>query len=150
MTESVFICRKCGQCCLGRGGIVLGARDIARLAAHIGVTAAEFLAEYAELSSGKQKIRCASDGYCVFYENGRGCRVHAAKPDVCRAWPFFRGNLVDPLSLEFAKDYCAGIRKDASFEEFARTGREWLRESGIGDPDSPCNALRYPEDGEIS
>jgi len=135
----------CGQCCRGRGGIVLAPRDLARLAAFLGQSEDDVASQYAEISAGKLKLKPGADGFCVFFRAGAGCGVHAAKPDVCRAWPFFRGNLADPHSLEMARDYCPGINKDASFAQFSSQGLNWLAAENLvaadDAPDAP-NALK--------
>ena len=62
----------------------------------------------------------------------------SAKPDICRAWPFFRGNLLDAESLALAKDYCPGIHPEIEWGEFARQGLNYLDAknlSGRGAPD---------------
>lgn len=66
--------------------------------------------------------------FCLFFEAGKGCAVHPARPDVCRAWPFFRGNLVDGVSFDMAKEDCPGIRREASHEDFAREGFRYLND----------------------
>lgn len=125
----VFECRMCGHCCEGRGGIVLSARDLGRLAAFLNLSEAETVSRYAEKSNGKLKIKNADNGWCVFFNHG--CGVHEAKPDICRAWPFFKGNLEDRFSLEMAKEFCPGISPDVSFEEFAASGLQWLEQNGL-------------------
>lgn len=131
MTQPVFQCRMCGICCAGQGGIVLGPRDMQRICAHLGVTEPVFMERYGYTSNGKAMIRTGVDGYCVFFVAGRGCIVHDGKPDVCRAWPYFRGNLTDAHSFAMAKDYCAGLRRDATHEEFVREGEAYLREHNL-------------------
>lgn len=129
--SGIFECKMCGHCCEGRGGIVLSPKDLARLAAFLGESRELAASKYAEISNGKLKIRAGADGRCIFFIEGRGCAVHEAKPDICRAWPFFRGNLQDPLSLEMAKDFCPGISPGVSFASFAREGLAWLGENGL-------------------
>ncbi len=144
--DQVFECKKCGHCCEGRGGIVLSQRDLDRLAAFLGVDPAIARERYAELSNGKLKVRTGPDGFCIFFKTGSGCAVHAGKPDICRAWPFFRGNLVDDVSLDMARDFCPGISRATTFENFQRAGREYLRAHGLdacGGGDIPT-ALRLP------
>ena len=129
--REVFVCQRCGHCCEGKGGIVLSDKDLSRLAAFFESTIESVIAEFAELSNGKLKIRSGADGYCVFFRAGIGCGAHPARPDICRAWPFFRGNLVDPTSLAFAKDYCPGILREASFEEFGRAGLAYIEKNDL-------------------
>ena len=129
--KPVFDCQRCGQCCTGEGGIVVGPRDQVRLAAHLHMTVDAFLNKYTRTRSGKHLVRTGEDGRCVFFRDGEGCIVHIAKPDVCRAWPFFRGNMVDAISFAMAKDFCPGIAKEATHEEFVVEGRQYLREHGL-------------------
>ncbi|HJA08531.1 MAG TPA: CoA-binding protein [Candidatus Mailhella merdigallinarum] len=127
----LFSCRRCGHCCHGRGGIVLGPRDLPRLAAHLGLTPEECLTRHTEILGGKPMLLCGDDGYCRFYRADRGCAVHEARPDVCRAWPYFRGNLVDPVSFDMAKADCPGIARDAAHADFAWEGFAYLKTRGI-------------------
>lgn len=129
--EDIFTCVQCGKCCEGRGGIVLSDKDLDRLAAFFNCAAAEIIEKYTESSGGKLRLRAGEDGNCVFFDSISSCRVHAGKPDICRAWPFFRGNLLDPLSLEMARDFCPGINKGVSFQEFSRRGLAALEEEGL-------------------
>lgn len=141
----VFTCTMCGRCCEGRGGIVLSVKDLTRLSGHLEISPAEFSDYYGEPRGGKLVIRAGDDGFCVFFKPGKGCLVHAARPDICRAWPFFRGNLVDEISLEMAASDCPGIKLERGFEEFRRQGLEYLRENGlIADEadDVAANALK--------
>ncbi len=140
---SAFDCRMCGQCCLGRGGIVVGPRDLLRLCAYLEMDAESFAAAYAYMQNGKMKIHNGADGRCTFFADGQGCSVHEAKPDICRAWPFFRGNLLDAESLAMAKEFCPGIHPDVSHADFAREGLLYLEKHGLhaSDPSREANAL---------
>lgn len=140
-----FECQRCGHCCQGRGGIILTPRDIARLAAHLGIAPDDFISEYAETVSGRIRLKTGADEYCIFYNDG--CGVHPGRPDICRAWPFFRGNILDRASWEMIQDYCPGVNASAGHEEFARQGRAYLESldaRGLGQ-DAPA-ALKIPED----
>lgn len=127
-----FDCKMCGHCCHGEGGIVVSPTDLSRLCEHLSMSSEEFIAAYGEYRNGKLKIRTAESLDCIFFQAGKGCAVHEAKPDICRAWPYFRGNLVDKESLEMAKEFCPGIRPNVSHEEFVAAGRSYLRERGLG------------------
>lgn len=131
VSPDVFVCKKCGQCCEGRGGIVLSDKDIARLASFLGISGNRLVKEYAEISGGKLKIKTGLDGFCVFFEAGKGCAAHDGKPDVCRAWPFFRGNLEDRASFEMAREYCPGIGRSVEFEKFVARGLDYLCAAGL-------------------
>ena len=107
---------------------MLGPRDLPRLAAHLGLTPEECLTRHTEILGGKPMLLCGDDGYCRFYRADRGCAVHEARPDVCRAWPYFRANLVDPVSFDMAKADCPGIARDAAHADFAWEGFAYLKE----------------------
>jgi Fe-S-cluster containining protein len=123
-----FACERCGKCCEGRGGIVVGPRDLTRLTVHFGLPAEEVLSRYTEMMGGKPTIKVGDDGFCMFFKEGRGCTIHPARPSVCRAWPFFRGNLIDPVSFEMAREDCPGIRREASHAQFAHEGFRYLED----------------------
>lgn len=139
----VFDCQKCGQCCQGKGGIVVSPRDLARLCEFLGAEPAKVIAAWLEEVRGKLKIKSGADGYCVFFRHGAGCAVHPAKPSICQAWPFFRGNLEDPASLSMARDFCPGIARNVAFADFVATGLDWLRQMDLlaSDPEREANAL---------
>jgi hypothetical protein len=129
MAERVFTCQRCGHCCLGEGGIVLARHDQERLAEHLGLDRENFLQRCAERRAGKLYLKTGEHGYCLFYSEG--CSVHPARPDVCRAWPFFRGNLLDELSFAMAREDCPGISQDAAHADFVREGLAVLRDEGL-------------------
>jgi Fe-S-cluster containining protein len=138
-----FDCRRCGECCRGKGGIVVGPRDLPRLCGHLHIEAESFVALYGYRQDRKIKVRTGPDDYCVFFLPGTGCSVHAAKPDVCRAWPFFRGNMVDKGSLAMAKEFCPGINPVIGHDAFVRAGLQYLKEYRLSasDPALEANAL---------
>lgn len=139
----VFECTMCGQCCEGEGGIILGPHDLERISSGLKLCSEDFLKCYGVYRNGKWQIRTGDDGRCIFFREGAGCTVHPIRPDVCRAWPFFRGNMIDSESLYLAKDYCPGIRQDATFEEFIAEGKAYLEENGLvaSDPKTEGHAL---------
>lgn len=103
--------------------------DARRLAAHVGLSVKELKDGYAEEVGGRLRLRAGADGYCVFRNASvtGGCSVHPAKPSVCRAWPFFRGNLLDEGSWDMSRDYCPGIVKEAGHAVFRREGLAYLQ-----------------------
>lgn len=143
----VFTCRMCGQCCRGKGGIVVSPTDLVRITRALGLTPGEFRSRYGEERGGKLQIRTGEDGACIFFREGRGCTVHEGKPDVCRAWPFFRGNIVDPGSLAMAKEFCPGIRPDVDHATFAAEGIHYLKKHHLlaKDRESGGCAVFLPE-----
>jgi Fe-S-cluster containining protein len=147
MTIPVFDCRMCGHCCQGQGGIVASAPELERLAAFMGLSVEEFRDRYTQAQGKKTVLRCGEDGFCVFFDAEKACTVHPAKPDVCRAWPFFRGNLADAVSWELAQDYCPGIVAASGHAEFARQGIAYVRDNGLAKSgrEDEANALRIAD-----
>ncbi|MCL2123767.1 MAG: YkgJ family cysteine cluster protein [Desulfovibrionaceae bacterium] len=143
VSSPVFHCRMCGECCRGKGGIVVGPGELPRLCAHLHMETERFIAVYGYRQNGKIKIRTGPDNYCLFFLPGTGCSVHAAKPDICRAWPFFRGNMVDKGSLAMAKGFCPGINPMIGHDAFIRAGLLYLEEHRLkaSDPEHEANAL---------
>lgn len=131
MSESAFQCRMCGHCCLGEGGIVVSEKDRQRLAEHLNLSRFDLEENYACRKGDTYYLATQKDGYCIFFHPEKGCGVHPAKPDICRAWPFFLGNLKDEMSWKMAQDFCPGINPRVSHSEFIRQGREHLRSQGL-------------------
>lgn len=133
----------CGQCCEGRGGIIVSPQDLLRICNYLNITQLEFKQTYCLEHNGKLKIRSGEDGFCVFFRQGKGCSVHEGKPSICRAWPFFKGNIVDPESLALAKQFCPGIDPNVSHEDFSREGIKYLSDNHLLAKDSltEANAL---------
>ncbi|HDQ40441.1 MAG TPA: YkgJ family cysteine cluster protein [Desulfonatronum sp.] len=136
---SAFVCRQCGDCCRGQGGIVVTGTDIDRLCAYLKIPRETFAHRYLEQVDGKTRVRTVND-WCVFFNTG--CSVHPAKPTVCRAWPFFRGNMLDELSWQMAQDACPGINPKAGHAAFVRQGLLHLRDLDLdGMSENGPNAL---------
>jgi len=147
---STFSCQRCGKCCEGRGGIVVGPRDLPRLCAHFKLPAEEVLTRYTEMMGGKPTLKCGEDGFCMFFKEGFGCGIHPARPSVCRAWPFFRGNLVDPVSFAMAREDCPGISRTAPHAQFAREGFRYLEEYKLRGSDTGSEGRAViVEEGEL-
>ena len=135
-----FSCKMCGHCCKGKGGIVVSPSDLKRLCATLRMEEEEVIRQFGEYVGTKLKIRVGEDGYCIFFREGKGCIVHEGKPSICKAWPFFRGNIEDPVSLHLAKDFCPGIPKEISHADFAAQGKRYLQENGLLASDRSCEA----------
>lgn len=147
MTDAAFDCKRCGHCCQGEGGIVLTAGDRTRLAGHLDLDVQTMLTQFAETAGEKLRLRVGPDGYCVFFRQGLGCGVHQGRPDICRAWPYFRGNLVDETSWLMIQTDCPGVENAAGHEAFVLEGLDYLRVNGLihePGPETP-GALVLPD-----
>jgi Fe-S-cluster containining protein len=78
-----FKCQRCGVCCNNKR-IEPDPEDRARLAAFLKIPPERFGPEYLDPSTGE--LRAAANGDCVFL-GPDGCRVHPARPLVCRLFP---------------------------------------------------------------
>ncbi len=131
MSNLSFSCHKCGHCCHGRGGIIVGKKDLLRLMNYFKLDEKSFLEKYTENFNQKPCLIVKEDNYCYFFNKDVGCTIHTARPDVCRAWPYFRGNLIDKVSFEMAKLDCKGINKEMPHEIFARHGYAYLCDNSL-------------------
>jgi Fe-S-cluster containining protein len=113
----VFQCQQCGDCCVGRGGILVRPDEVKAMAALLELAEAEFCRRYVEDSDLGPRLTVA-DGVCVFLMAGSLCRVHPVKPFICRQWPFLPALLVDPDELEHAKTACPGLNPACTHEDF--------------------------------
>lgn len=148
MSKVSFSCIRCGHCCHGKGGIIVGANDLIRLCKYFQIDAKEFLDKYAENYNGKQRLIMGENGFCYFFKENVGCDIHDARPNVCRAWPYFRGNLIDEVSFGMAKVDCQGINQDISHTEFAHEGFSYLKEYELlaSDKQQDSHALIVSDD----
>ena len=89
-----FACRRCGNCCSGKGSVVLVTeREIEALARVAGTTVAEFRERHTRDSHGDTVLVDREDGDCEWLERrpdgATACSVQEAKPDQCRSYPFW-------------------------------------------------------------
>lgn len=86
-----FHCTACGDCCTGEPGAVwVNDDDVARLAAHFGVTPAEFERDHVRRVGVRRSLYERFDGDCEFFDKAtRGCGVYEARPTQCRTFPWW-------------------------------------------------------------
>ncbi|MDR1111376.1 MAG: YkgJ family cysteine cluster protein [Deltaproteobacteria bacterium] len=85
-----FVCRRCGQCCQGRGGVWLGQGQILEAASLIGVGPGLLKTRYLWPEGRLWGVKSGQDGFCLFYDpRDKACLIHQAKPLACGAWPFY-------------------------------------------------------------
>jgi len=118
----VFQCQQCGDCCAGRGGILIRPGEVAALAAFLHLDEEDFCRCFVEPSALGARLTIR-DGVCVFMEDNR-CRVHAVKPFICRQWPYLPALLADAEEFEAAKGACPGLNPESSHEDFVEESRK--------------------------
>lgn len=104
-----FECACCGACCRIKGGIVrLSDDEIARIAAYLGMSEEDFIAEETDVSPDRRCLilKDAPDGSgaCGMLDAQGLCRIHPVKPDQCASFPYDWAN--DDSSLT-----CEGLRR---------------------------------------
>jgi Fe-S-cluster containining protein len=124
--EKPFSCRMCGECCYGEGGITVDRHERLRIASYLGMTHEAFVRDCCVEKNDSFSIRCGEDGYCLFFQKGKGCKVQQVKPRRCLDWPFYEALLKDRQAWSEAMDACPGINRACSHEEFVRQGKEEL------------------------
>jgi Fe-S-cluster containining protein len=117
---TAFDCKMCGDCCYGQGGIFLEGHEKERIARFLGISTPDFLSWFCEERNGRTYVTTGEDRFCIFYEKGKGCRIHPVKPARCTLWPYYPANVKDRETWETAKLACRGIDRECSFEEFVR------------------------------
>jgi hypothetical protein len=113
----VFQCQQCGECCAGRGGIMVRPDEVKAMAALLALPEAEFSRRFVEASALGPRLT-VTDGVCVFLMPGGFCQVHSVKPFICRQWPFLPAILMDPDELENAKTACPGLNPACNHKDF--------------------------------
>ena len=100
-----FHCRQCGACCRIPGIVRLAADDPARIAAHLGMSEADFIANETDLAPNRQGLilRDRPDGACAMLDAQNRCRIYPVRPRLCRTFPHEWTNAESP-------DYCPALR----------------------------------------
>jgi Fe-S-cluster containining protein len=105
-----FRCRRSGNCCARPGGRVrVGADDVTRIAAHLGLAEDAVRSRY--LAAPGDRLSEGLGGRCVFLVDGQetACAIYPVRPERCRSWPFWPELLDAPEELREAERLCPGI-----------------------------------------
>ena len=100
-----FKCRCCGACCRIKDGIVrVSDAEIARIAAFLGMSEADFIERETEVAPDRKSLMLKSlpDGSCAYLTADNLCRINPVKPDKCRTFPFEWTN-------DDSTDICPGL-----------------------------------------
>jgi len=129
-----FECQGSGRCCTARGEhgyVYLSLTDRRRLALHLGLATAAFTRLHCEKSEGLFHLK-APGSDCRFLEAGR-CSAYEARPEQCRAWPFWSENLEPEVWTREVAAFCPGVGKGPRFD--AATILEIAARSEVEDGD---------------
>jgi Fe-S-cluster containining protein len=81
-------CQRCTACCRWPGQVRLTDDEIARMAAHLGLSEHDFIQRHTRLRADRQGLALQDkpNGECIFLE-GEACAVQPVKPQQCRDFP---------------------------------------------------------------
>ncbi len=120
-------CVGCSQCCKGMGNsIVLSPLDIYRLTTFSGKSFEELLQKEIELQVQEGVIlpnlrMVGEQEQCAFLdENGR-CRIHEARPDICRLFPLGRYYDETGFSYFLQTGECPGVKTKVKVSKWIDT-----------------------------
>lgn len=119
----------CGRCCTRHGDygyVYLEEGDLRSLAAHFGLSVAEYRRRFTRREDGWTVLRI--EGEACPYLDGARCTVYEARPTQCRTFPFWRTNLRTPAAWESLATFCPGIGRG----EVVRLHR--IRDAASGRP----------------
>jgi uncharacterized protein len=104
-----FVCQPgCVNCCQRPGDVFLTNADRDRIAAWLGLDAAEFERRYCERSGGELRLSIPARDSCHFLLEG-GCAIHDVKPLQCRTFPFWPENVTHKRAWKSLSQFCPGI-----------------------------------------
>ncbi|VVB66433.1 Putative zinc- or iron-chelating domain protein [Candidatus Gugararchaeum adminiculabundum] len=144
-------CQRCNKCCTNHL-ILVTPQDAARVEKETGISAVLFLdviddrkererGEPAFILNGKEKLLVLQkqmNNSCILF-NGKGCSVHAARPFLCRVYPFSANEKGELVSLpsrackekwfpegEEAKQYLQDARAyQQQLEDYKKAIEKW-------------------------
>ena len=115
----------CTECCRRKGFVYLNDADVARAAAFLGMSAAEFERRYVYRTRRRMRLRVPREVHCPFLNDG-GCSIHPAKPTQCRIFPFWPELVASRREWLKTAHYCPGIGKGPLIQ--IQTARDQARE----------------------
>jgi len=83
-----YQCQRCGNCCRWPGDVDIESAEVTSIAAHLGISEADFLARYTRLRTNRQGLSLIEkpNDECIFLD-GIDCTIQAVKPRQCSGFP---------------------------------------------------------------
>lgn len=125
-----FECQpNCGACCNQKGEVHVSSAEIHRLATFMRLSQPQFRKRYLRRAFGKYVLQDGAGDACIFLNEKLQCSVYEARPEQCRAYPFWPQVLQDRLSWDWESLKCPGIGKGQIIpaEEIKRRGGALLQ-----------------------
>ncbi len=119
-----FECAQCGRCCSGpeEGYVWVTDEEITRIAAVVGITPEEMRRTCLRREHGKYTIvEQPRINDCHFLRpdpaagGAKRCTIYDVRPQQCRTWPFWLGNISGPDTWASAGRKCPGINRGKLF-----------------------------------
>ena len=133
-----FQCDQCGDCCSGpnEGYIWLTRKEVDFIADFLKTPPGKFRGEHTKrIGLRTTLIEQPYTKDCTFLREIDGrerCMIYPVRPNQCRTWPFWPGNLTNPAAWNKAGQRCGGINRGRlySFEEIQRIKKQkkWWQE----------------------
>jgi len=84
-----FRCHRCGNCCRWPGDVRVDEREIARIAALLGMSPETFIARHTRLTHDRKGLTLLenADGSCRFLHADNSCALQEVKPQQCAGFP---------------------------------------------------------------
>jgi Fe-S-cluster containining protein len=127
-----FECLECGTCCSGpdEGYIWITRPEIELVAKHLKMPVDKVRRKYLKrigLHTTIAEQPRSKD--CVFLKSVDGkkiCSVYPVRPNQCRTWPFWSGNILSPNVWNIAAMKCPGVNRGTlySFEEIEKIRKQ--------------------------
>lgn len=107
-----FTCLGCGRCCRGEaGGVFMLPAEERDIAALLGLSVAELRARCETRRWRYRSLRERAGGECVMHGADCRCRIYAARPLMCRTWPFWPRLLESKTAWNAAARHCPGMNE---------------------------------------
>lgn len=127
-----FRCTACGECCRQHGEyayVYLREPEAEAIAAHLGLSVADFLARHCQHEDGWITLRM-DQPQCAFLGPDARCGIYPVRPVQCRTWPFWEHTLRQPVWEREVRPICPGsgdgaLHTAAEVEAIARATEEW-------------------------
>jgi uncharacterized protein len=86
--DTFYVCDRCTACCKWPGDVRLEEDEIGPIAAHLGMSEGDFIAQYTRLRMNRQGLSLLEkeNHECIMLD-GDSCRIHPVKPEQCRGFP---------------------------------------------------------------
>ena len=112
-----FSCIRCSACCRFDSGFVfLSEKDVSLLGTTLNMGYKEFIETYCRWVLSENRVfqlslKEKSNYDCIFWVQDKNCSVYNARPQQCRAFPFWASIVSDESSWEMTAKCCPGMDK---------------------------------------